>query len=585
MPKPGSIIDERYLITEQIGSGGFGAVYLAEDTRFKGNNRVAVKQIAQTNEILIKSFHHEANLLYNLNHPNLPKVTNCFQQDGANFIVMDYISGKDLAQSLAKGKKFTIEEVLKIADTVLDALEYLHSFEIFHRDIKPHNIKINEEGKIYLLDFGTAKSDFDRNTLTYSGQSVVGFTPFYAPLEQVLRLDANSYLLLQSINSPNLDYFSVLSTDAKSDIYSLGATLYYLLTNFSPEKAISTVRAHALWTNNPDPLPNIQTLNPAVSTNLAQLIHRALELDPKNRFQTAKEFRYALKNSSGTDFETKPFGAFTPPNQVFETEQLRTPPQNVGQENNSVTTVLPEKVNPPTNKKLNLKPFIFAGLGVFVFLLLGVGFAAFMLLPRSEPTKEVNNLNVSTPTPTLPLISKPKRNLTYSLLVQKIRDGKKFQEPFESSGQEIFENGYQFQMRFTPQEDGFFYVFAEGADEKGQKVLNIIFPTPQRNNGSANVLGNRQYETGWNEFGGKADTENFWIIWSKEKQQVLEDAQNDAFNGDGSITDKSLMLSLQTYLVANKREDQQISKDADKKLSKVEFTDDSIAYLLQLEHR
>ena len=118
----GGKLDGRYLLERKIGSGGFGAVYLATDTRFSGNNQVAIKQILLDNEQATKLFRQEADLLYNLSHSNLPKVTNCFQENGANFIVMDYISGEDLATSLKKGKQFSVAESLEIADVVLDAL-------------------------------------------------------------------------------------------------------------------------------------------------------------------------------------------------------------------------------------------------------------------------------------------------------------------------------------------------------------------------------------------------------------------------------------------------------------------------------
>jgi eukaryotic-like serine/threonine-protein kinase len=295
----GKKLDERYILREEIGSGGFGAVYRAVDTRFSGNNQVAIKQIPLTNEEAAKSFRQEANLLYNLSHPNLPKVTNCFQQDGASFIVMEYISGEDLSESLKKGKRYSVAESLEIADAVLDALEYLHSFTIFHRDIKPHNIKIDETGKIYLLDFGTAKGTFDETTLTQNvGQSITGFTPFYAPLEQVLRVDPNSYLLLQSLETPYLEEFLNRRTDARSDIYSLGATLYHLLTGYSPEKATATTRAFALWSGKSDPLLPCQVVNPEIPEGLAQILHRCLEIEPEKRFQTAAELRKELKNPS-----------------------------------------------------------------------------------------------------------------------------------------------------------------------------------------------------------------------------------------------------------------------------------------------
>ncbi len=298
----GRILDGRYSVFKEIGSGGFGAVYLAEDMRFSGNNRVAIKKIPQIGEQHVKSFRLEADLLYNLKHPNLPKVSDCFQEDGANFIVMSYISGDDLAQLLGQGKHFSINEVLEIADKVLDALEYLHSFTIFHRDIKPHNIKIDTDGKIFLLDFGTAKGKFDETTLTHqAGQSISGYTPFYAPLEQVLRIDPNSFFLLQSLDSPTVENFLNRKTDARSDIYSLGTTLYHLLTRFSPEKATSTIRAHAVWSGKPDTLEPIQNLNADVSDKLAEIIRRSVEIEPEKRFQTAAEFRQAL-NASQTEY-------------------------------------------------------------------------------------------------------------------------------------------------------------------------------------------------------------------------------------------------------------------------------------------
>src|SRR5688572_21825908 len=123
---------------------------------------------------------------------------------------MDYISGEDLAHGLSKRRKFEIAEVLNIADKVLDALEYLHSFPIYHRDIKPHNIKTDEKGRIFLLDFGTAKGNTEEaeKTLAFGGQSITGYTPFYAPLEQVLRVDPNSYLLLTALNEEKLTDFA-----------------------------------------------------------------------------------------------------------------------------------------------------------------------------------------------------------------------------------------------------------------------------------------------------------------------------------------------------------------------------------------
>lgn len=618
MLENGKIIDGRYTIREKIGSGGFGAVYLAEDTRFSGNNRVAIKQIMSDNERVAKTSKVEADLLYNLSHPNLPKVTNCFKEEGANFIVMDYISGEDLAQGLLKKRKFQIDEVLRIADTVLDALEYLHSFPIYHRDVKPHNIKINEKGKIFLLDFGTAKGSLDdeaEKTVQYGGQSITGYTPFYAPLEQVLRVDPNSFLLLTALNEEKLRDFADRKTDGRSDIYALGATLYHLLTGFSPEQATATVRAHALWSDKPDPLPNVQTLNAEVSPALANAIHRALEVMPEHRFQTAAEFRQSLKMSQMASVPTQVTEIINPalhnqpqPSQPssYQPPPTQAVPQiiNISQDAPSVPTFQQSNFVSETHQSepaSNTKKFSLIGLGLILLLVLGASGAGLIwkfASNKAETTANTNNGqtanvgsgagnssqnsadNSAKPTTS----SQSSRNVDYSLTVQKMRDGKKYQEPFQSSGQEIFENGYQFIMNLAPSEKGFLYIFAEGLNEKNEKVFNIIFPTPKQNGGIADVSANQKYQTGWNEFSGNAGTENFWVVWSKEKNETLEKSRENAFANGGKVADKDLEKKLKDYLESGKIQKTAI-KDIDKKLSKIEFEGDSAVYLIQLEHR
>ena len=106
-------------------------------------------------------------------------------------------------------------------------------------------------------------------------------------------------------------------------------------------------------------------------------------------------------------------------------------------------------------------------------------------------------------------------------------------------------------MRFTPPDNGYIYVFAEGLNENGDKVFNVIFPTPLKNNGKAVVVRNQTYETGWNQFNGTAGTENFWIIWSKDKTDIAETSRENAFLNAGELTDKSLASDLGKYLETN----------------------------------
>ena len=592
----GKKLDGRYILREEIGSGGFGAVYRATDTRFSGNNQVAIKQIPLNNAEAATAFRHEANLLYNLSHPNLPKVTNCFQEDGASFIVMEYISGDDLSESLKKGKRYGVAESLEITDAVLDALEYLHSFTIFHRDIKPHNIKISGNGKIYLLDFGTAKGSFDETTLPRIGQSITGFTPFYAPLEQVLRVDPNSYLLLKSLETPRLEEFISRKTDERSDIYSLGATVYHLLTGYSPEQATATTRAFSLWSGNPDPLPSCQIVNPEIPERLAQIVHRCLEIEPEKRFQTAAELRRELKNPSPTNSSPKVSEQMTvalpaDARNRLNAESISTRAANlksepiarfsfeVENEAERETDLRPiEDLSGERRKLKQAKPKskmpLYLGLLV-LSVVLGV-LAGWLWWRNSAETPP----SVAENPP-----AKNARNLSYSLLVQKMRDGKKFQEPFESSGQEIFETGYQFQMRLTPPADGYLYIFAEGINERQEKVFNLIFPTPQRNQGSAAVSAPRQYETGWNQFDGKTGTESFWMIWNKTQPEIAEKARQNAFGNAGVVTDGNLKNLLKSYLVSESKNYAEASKETGKKITKVGFEGDGLVYRIHLEHR
>jgi eukaryotic-like serine/threonine-protein kinase len=158
MLAPNTLIHDRYLIVDQIGQGGMGAIYEAIDQRL--GNRVALKQTLVSGAQLDKAFEREAKLLASLHHPALPVVSDYFTDVGGQFLVMQFIPGDDLATLLHRhGRPFPPDEVLHWADQLLDALDYLHTQEppVIHRDIKPQNLKLTPRGGIVLLDFGLAK--------------------------------------------------------------------------------------------------------------------------------------------------------------------------------------------------------------------------------------------------------------------------------------------------------------------------------------------------------------------------------------------------------------------------------------------
>ena len=276
----GQILQSRYRILRPLGQGGMGAVYLADHTQLAGR-RFAIKENvpdpsagAQALAERRQQFNMEAQVLASLDHPHLPKVSDFFTEGGNEYLVMDYVEGQNLEEALQQhlrqqGKPLPEKPVLIWADQVLDALEYLHGQRprpIIHRDIKPANIVLTPQGKAKLVDFGLVKLYDPSKPGTATVIQGMG-TPEYTPLEQYGG--------------------GIQHTDARSDIYALGATLYHLLTGAAPP----LVRDRLL---DPTKLAPPRRLNPALSVGTEAAILRALEIHPDQRFQTAREMRRAL---------------------------------------------------------------------------------------------------------------------------------------------------------------------------------------------------------------------------------------------------------------------------------------------------
>ncbi len=276
----GTLLQNRYEIVRLIARGGMGAVYEAVDQRL--GNTVALKETLVNDPQLRQAFEREARLLAGLNHPVLPGVKDHFTEDDGQFLVMDFIPGKDLAGLLEqRTAPFPVDEVLAWAADLLDALDYLHSQQppIIHRDIKPQNLKLNQRGRIVLLDFGLARGarpvGSQAGVSTGQAASIFGYTPQYAPIEQI----------------------QGSGTAPPSDLYSLAATLFQLLSNQPPPDALT--RASATVSGQPDPLPDLSSLNPQVNPALGQVLQRAMAQNPQQRFASAPEMLAALKAAAG----------------------------------------------------------------------------------------------------------------------------------------------------------------------------------------------------------------------------------------------------------------------------------------------
>ncbi|GIK08537.1 MAG: hypothetical protein JETCAE02_07250 [Anaerolineaceae bacterium] len=286
---PGEVLRGRYKIRERIGQGGMGSIHLADDLRLEGR-LCALKEVeydrALPEHILQEAreqFQREATVLARLDHQNLPKVSDYFSIGERDYLVMDYVPGSDLRALMleARRKKQFLPEatVLNWAGQIADALTYLHSQEppIVHRDIKPSNLKLTPGGLVKLVDFGLVKVLApDEVTITViQGQG----TALYTPLEQYGGDSAH--------------------TDARSDIYAFGATLYHLLTNEPPAEA----RIRFL---DPTRLVAPRQINPEISLRVERAVLRAMTLHPDERPQNAEEFRGYIFGSRETP--TGPLG-------------------------------------------------------------------------------------------------------------------------------------------------------------------------------------------------------------------------------------------------------------------------------------
>jgi len=271
--RSGELVSARYRVVRVVGGGGMGMVYEAIDERL--GVRVALKQSCAKEIELKKQFEREARLLASLKHDALPKVVDYFIENNSAFLVMEFVDGVSLSEVVKnENGPLPVQRVIALADQVLDVLVYLHDQgrRVVHRDIKPQNIRLTSEGRISLLDFGLAKTGARHDRVDDDGddRSVHGYSRRYSPIEQIR--DSG--------------------TSERSDIYALGATLYFLLTGVRPEDAEK--RAEVIAATGVDCSRRADEVVSAVGEDLARIIERAMAVQSEERFLTAAEFREAL---------------------------------------------------------------------------------------------------------------------------------------------------------------------------------------------------------------------------------------------------------------------------------------------------
>ena len=372
MLTPETVLQGRYRIVRQLGQGGMGAVYEAIDQRL--DTTVALKETLFADERLRKQFEREARLLARLHHPALPRVSDHFSEDDGQFLVMQFIPGDDLSEMMTRKRgPFPANQVLTWADQLLDALDYLHTQDpqIVHRDIKPQNLKLTSRGQIILLDFGLAKGQAGEISRVTTAASIFGYTPNYAPLEQI----------------------QGLGTDSRSDLYSLGATLYHLMTGVKPPDALT--RAAALVNGQPDPLLKASEANAEIAREVDHVLEKAMAQNREQRYASAADMRKALHGTEQATTVVNRGEAATvlfppPPKTVAVPTQTVAPHETVAAAAGETTVVRPKA----SSRSRVIPIAIAAG----VLLLVACGALGFFAL-KNRSTEQNLQIVSESPTP------------------------------------------------------------------------------------------------------------------------------------------------------------------------------------------
>ena len=267
MLKIGSIIDGKYKILNKVGQGGMSVVYLAMNE--KANKQWAIKEVRKDGvkdfELIKQGLIVETDMLKKLSHPSLPSIVDVIEDDNTFLIVMDYIQGNPLSKTLEEYGAQSQENVVEWAKQLCDVLGYLHSRKppIIYRDMKPANVMLKPDGSITLIDFGTAREYKSKNIADTTCLGTIG----YAAPEQ---------------------FGGMGQTDARTDIYCLGATLYHLVTGMNPCEPPYEIKA-------------IRQINPALSNGLEKIIMKCTQRDPDARYQSCAELMYDLEHFDEMD--------------------------------------------------------------------------------------------------------------------------------------------------------------------------------------------------------------------------------------------------------------------------------------------
>jgi serine/threonine protein kinase len=562
----GVTLDGRYFIQKEIGQGGVGAVYLARDRKLH-DKPVVIKVLLEKSlqsSWVVQKFQQEKEALARVDHPGVVGILdNGELPDGKPYLVMQFIDGVTL-RSLIKPEGIPLERAAELIKQIGRALAAAHDKGIFHRDLKPENIMLQSYGggeeQVKIIDFGIAKlkgSIVAPSTVT---GATAGTVSYMAP-----------------------EQLSGRPVSAAMDIYAMGAIAYELVTGrkpFNPETGFELLEMQRAGVR-----VRPSDLRPSLSEEAGQIILRALSFDPKERFQSARELGDALSRALSQEMTLDQSPVERPQIPATQLSTGANPPAR--QTSDFSAKTMAAKFQPAPVQALDGSiypsalidespagtPWLKVGVALILIALI-VGGASVLIWKRNAlfGKKEV-------------AASLPERSLNYSLTVQKMRDGKPYQDTFESSGQEIFENGWKFRMNLSSPQEGYLYLLNEGPAAGDATTYNMLFPEAKTNNNSPRVSAEQRLQTAWMRFDEHQGTEKFWLVWSASPVKELDAATDSVSEKDqGEIKDSAQARAVRDFLAKHSSPKPDVAKDSAKKQTTVKGKSEVLVSSIELEH-
>lgn len=525
----GSRIKDRYIIEKQLDTGGFGAVYLAHDEQLHGK-AVVIKFLHEKtlkNDWAVNKFKHEIEALARIDHPGVVGILDTGQlPDGTPFLVMQYIKGVSL-RKMIKQEGLEFERTSTFVRQLGQALNAAHETGIVHRDLKPENIMLRRVAggeQVKIIDFGIAKVRDSQVAPSTVVAEVAGTIAYMAP---------------EQLNGRPVS--------PATDQYSLAVIAFEMLTGrrpFNPETQFQLV---GLQREGVKIKP--KDLRPGLPEAAEIVLLKALAYHPAQRYPTARAFADALADA------------------LVESGLVA---QNA---DSAADTIFRGAVSPAPARSHRM--LFLAPAALLLAVIVGVA-----LLARQ-------NRGDSAASPSAAIADTTAvRKLDYSLSVQKMRNGKPFEQPYQTTGAAILENGYNVRLNFSSPQPGYLYLVNEGPAGNGNVTYNVLFPMPGMNGGSAQLEANQPQSTAWFELDKNQGVEKLWLIWAETAVPEFE-AVKGVVNPTqkGTVTAPDQVTAVRTFIDQHAAARPDAQTDPEGNINHLSAKGGVLVNLIRLEHR